>query len=157
MTVEETIIEVSTRHSPNGERYVSKPYPKSNLPRTFGVDGNWLEALALHLQTHHIARDQPLFTTTAGTPNSRNTFRTRIWLPAVKTSGIDFPVRMHEVPQHGGLCPSNARADANGHQGQRAASRPASAGRSWAWPFKRGRSRGDGVVLAAQLGGSLPP
>lgn len=37
-TVEETIIEVSKKHSPTGERYVAKPYPKDNEPRTFGVE-----------------------------------------------------------------------------------------------------------------------
>jgi integrase len=97
VTVEETIIEVSRRHSPTGRRYVTKAYPKDNEPRTFGVDDDWLNATALHISTHAIERDQLLFTTSTGTPISRNTFRTRIWRPAVKTSGIDFPVRMHDV------------------------------------------------------------
>ncbi len=97
VTVEETIIEVSRQHSPTGERYVRKPYPKSNLPRTFGVDHDWLEAVALYIKSLRIGRDQPLFSTTAGTPISRNRFRTRIWLPAVKASGLDFPVRMHDL------------------------------------------------------------
>jgi len=39
----------------------------------------------------------PLFTTAAGTPISRNTFRTRVWLPAVKVSGVDFNVRIHDL------------------------------------------------------------
>ena len=39
VTVEETIIEVSTKHSPTGERYVRKAYPKDNEPRTFGSVG----------------------------------------------------------------------------------------------------------------------
>ena len=56
-----------------------------------------LQAVADHIKTHRIDRDQLLFTTTAGTPLSRNTFRTRIWLPAVKASGVDFPVRMHDL------------------------------------------------------------
>jgi integrase len=55
------------------------------------------EAVALHIQTHEIGRDQPLFTTAAGTPISRDTFRTRVWLPAVKASGVDFAVRMHDL------------------------------------------------------------
>jgi integrase len=97
VTVEETIIEVSRQHSPTGQRYVTKAYPKDNQPRTFGVDDVWLQAIALHIKTHSIGRDQPLFTTTAGTPISRNTFRTRVWLPAVRASGVDFPVRMHDL------------------------------------------------------------
>ncbi len=46
---------------------------------------------------HGIDHDDLLFPTKAGTPISRNTFRTRIWLPAVEASGIDFPVRIHDL------------------------------------------------------------
>jgi integrase len=97
VTVEETIIEVSTKHSPTGERYVAKAYPKDNEPRTFGVDEDWLEAVAQHIKTPGIGRDQLLFTTSTGTPISRNTFRTRVWQPAVNASGVDFAVRMHDL------------------------------------------------------------
>jgi integrase len=76
---------------------VVKPYPKDNEPRTFGVDDDWLEAVSLHIKTLGIGRDQPLFTTAVGTPISRNTFRTRVWLPAVKASGVDFSLRMHDL------------------------------------------------------------
>jgi site-specific recombinase XerD len=38
-----------------------------------------------------------LFATRAGTPISRNTFRTRVWRPAIKASGIDFDVRVHDL------------------------------------------------------------
>ena len=97
VTVEETIIEVSRRHSPTGERYATKPYPKDNQPRTFGVDDDWLEAAAQHIKSLGIGRDERLFTTATGTPISRNTFRTRIWQPAVTASGVEFPVRMHDL------------------------------------------------------------
>ncbi len=97
VTVEETIIEVSKKHSPTGERYVTKPYPKDNQPRTFGVDDDWLDAAAHHISIHAIGRDQRLFTTNTGTPISRNTFRTRIWQPAVTASGVAFAVRMHDL------------------------------------------------------------
>jgi site-specific recombinase XerD len=36
-----------------------------------------------------------LFATRDGTPISRNTFRTCVWRPAVRASGIDFDVRVH--------------------------------------------------------------
>jgi integrase len=97
VTGEETIIEVSTKHSPTGQRYTVKPYPKDNEARTFGIDDDWLNAAAHHITTHGIGRDQLLFTTSAGTPISRNTFRTRVWQPAVKASGLDFGVRMHDL------------------------------------------------------------
>lgn len=97
ITVQDTIMEVSKRHSPTGERYVPKAYPKDNEPRTFGVSHGWLNQVAEHIKTHDLGRDDLLFATTAGTPISRNTFRTRIWQPAVKASGVSFNVRMHDV------------------------------------------------------------
>jgi len=97
VTVEETIIEVSKRHSPTGERMIVKPYPKDNEARTFGVREQWLDAIAEHISSHGLGRDELLFATEAGTPISRNTFRTRVWLRAVKASGLDFNVRMHDL------------------------------------------------------------
>ena len=97
VTVEETIVEVSKKHSPTGERYLSKPYPKDNEPRTFGVRPDWLDAIAAHIDRRNIGPDDLLFTSTAGTPLSRNTFRTRVWLPAVQASGVGFAVRMHDL------------------------------------------------------------
>jgi len=97
LTVQDTIIEVSKRHSPTGERYVAKPYPKDNEARTFAVRQDLLDAVAEHINTRGIGRDDLLFTTRAGTPISRNTFRTRVWQPAVKASGVDFAVRMHDL------------------------------------------------------------
>ncbi|KRA37874.1 MULTISPECIES: tyrosine-type recombinase/integrase [unclassified Nocardioides] len=97
VTVQDTIVEVSKKHSPTGERYVSKPYPKDNEPRTFAVRQDWLDAVAEHIELRNIGRDDLLFTTRAGTPISRNTFRTRVWLPAVKASGVGFAVRIHDL------------------------------------------------------------
>jgi integrase len=96
ITVTDTIMEVSKRHSPTGERYVAKPYPKDNEARTFGVSQAWLDQVAEHIGTRGIGRDDLLFSTAAGTPISRNTFRTRIWQPSVKASGVSFNVRMHD-------------------------------------------------------------
>ena len=97
ITVEDTIIEVSRKHSPTGERFVAKPYPKDNEPRTFAVRQDWLDAVADHIKLGNLGHDDLLFATTAGTPISRNTFRTRVWLPAVKASGVSFNVRMHDL------------------------------------------------------------
>jgi integrase len=56
LTIEETIIEVSRKHSPTGERRVVKPYPKDNEPRTFGVR----PAVARrHGRAHEGAQDRP--------------------------------------------------------------------------------------------------
>ncbi len=90
-------MEISKKHSPTGERYVVKPYPKDNEPRTLGVSGDWLNKIAHHISRNSLDRDHLLFTNTAGTPISRTTFRTRVWLPAVTASGIGFNVRIHDL------------------------------------------------------------
>ena len=97
ITVQDTIMEVSRKHSPTGQRYVPKAYPKDNEPRTFGVSQHWLHQVAEHITTHQLGRDDLLFATAASTPISRNTFRTRIWKPSVKASGVSFNVRMHDL------------------------------------------------------------
>ena len=91
-------MEVSKRHSPTGERYVRQGLPQGQrAPDLRRSSQDWLDAIAEHINTHGIGRDDLLFATTAGTPISRNTFRTRVWLPAVKASGVGFTVRMHDL------------------------------------------------------------
>ena len=97
LTIEETIVELSKKDSPTGHRYLTKPYPKDNEPRTIGVRQAWLDQIAAHIDTQGIGRDDLLFPTKVGTPISRNSFRTRIWQPAVKASGITFNVRVHDL------------------------------------------------------------
>ena len=97
ITVQETIVEVSKKHPPTGERMIHKPYPKDDEPRTFGVREQWIEQVSAHLKSRTIGRDDLLFTTEVGTPISRNTFRTRVWLPAVRASDVDFNVRIHDL------------------------------------------------------------
>ena len=100
ITVEETIVEVSKRISPTGERMIVKPYPKDDEPRTLGVRESLLDALAARIGELRLDRDDLIFPSTetaGGAPLSRNTFRTRVWLPAVEMAKIDFGVRMHDL------------------------------------------------------------
>jgi integrase len=97
VSVEDTIVETSKKNSPSGERFLVKRYPKNNEPRTFGVRQAWLDEVATHIRTKSIARNDLLFTTRVGNPISRNTFRTQVWLPTVRASGVDFSVRIHDL------------------------------------------------------------
>lgn len=100
ITVEETIVEVSRKHSPTGERFLVKPYPKDDEARMVSVRAQLLEVLSRHIERLGLARDDLLFPSTemaAGKPLSRNTFRTKYWLPAVEASGLGFAVRMHDL------------------------------------------------------------
>ena len=56
--------------------------------------------LAARIQTLGLSRDDLLFssTETSGSrPLSRNTFRTRVWLPALGRAELGFHVRMHDL------------------------------------------------------------
>jgi Phage integrase family len=97
VSVEDTIVETSKKNSPTGERFLVKRYPKNNEPRTFGVRQAWLDEVAAHIRTKSIAGSDLLFTTRVGTPISRKTFRTQVWLPTVRASGVDFSVRIHDL------------------------------------------------------------
>jgi integrase len=97
LTVEETVVEVSIKNSPTGARMLTKPYPKDNEPRTMDLPPDLVDQLAEWITTRRLASDHLLFATRDGTPISRNTFRTRVWLPAIKASGVDFDVRVHDL------------------------------------------------------------
>jgi len=100
ITVEETIVEVSRKDSPTGERMIVKPYPKDDEPRTLRVSQELLDTLAARIAALGIRRGDLLFPSrevAAGQPLSRATFNTRYWRPAVERSGVDFPVRMHDL------------------------------------------------------------
>jgi integrase len=97
LTVEETIVEVPKRATPNGDRMIVKPYPKDNEWRRMGLRPALLDQLRDHIREQEKAADDLLFATRDGTPISRNTFRTRAWTPAIKASGVDFPVRIHDL------------------------------------------------------------
>jgi integrase len=97
LSVEETVVEVSIKNSPTGSRMLTKPYPKDNEPRTMGLPEDLVTQLADSITTRHLGPDDLLFATREGTPISRNTFRTRVWRPAIKASGVDFDVRVHDL------------------------------------------------------------
>ena len=86
-------MEVSIKNSPTGARMLTKPYPKDNEARTMGLPADLVAQLADWISARRLGPDDLLFATREGTPISRNTFRTRIWLPAIKASGVDFDVR----------------------------------------------------------------
>jgi integrase len=97
LSVEETLVEVSIKNSPTGARMLTKPYPKDNEARTLALPADLVDQLADWITTRHLDPDDLLFATRDGTPISRNTFRTRVWLPAIKASGVDYDVRVHDL------------------------------------------------------------
>ena len=76
---------------------LTKPYPKDNEPRTMGLPPELVTQLADYIADRRLKPGDLLFATRDGTPISRNTFRTRVWRPAVAASGVDFDVRVHDL------------------------------------------------------------
>jgi len=100
ISVEQTIVEVSRKHSPTGARMIVKDYPKDNEFRTLRVSETLLTRIARRIERLGLGRDDLIFASTeiaGGNPISRNTFRTRVWLPALERSGLDFHVRVHDL------------------------------------------------------------
>ena len=62
-----------------------------------GLPVDLVAQLADWITTRRLGPDDLLFATREGTPISRNTFRTRVWLPATRASGVDFDVRVHDL------------------------------------------------------------
>jgi integrase len=91
---------VSKKFSPTGERMVVKPYPKDDEPRVLRFSQQLLDVLAARIKTLKLGRDDLLFPSTetdGGTPVSRNTLRTRVWLPAPAKANLGYHVRMHDL------------------------------------------------------------
>lgn len=98
--VGETVVEVSRKISPTGERMQFKAYPKNDQHRTLVVGQELIELLSADITARQLGRDALLFPSSLkeGTrPVSRNTFRTKIWLPALGRAGLDFHVRVHDL------------------------------------------------------------
>ena len=74
---------------------IVKPYPKDNEARTFGVREQWLDAIAEHI-SELASRERRASRPKPGR-QSRATPSERVWVPAVKASGLDFNVRMHDL------------------------------------------------------------
>lgn len=99
ISVEETIVEVS-KNSPTGDRYLVKPYPKDDEPRTLRVSQQLLDVLAARIGDLGVGPQDLLFPSTVRDlrqPMSRNTWRTRIWRPAVARAQISPGTRMHDL------------------------------------------------------------
>lgn len=100
LTVAETIVEISKKDSPTGERYTVKPYPKNDQQRILKITPELTGLLELRIQSLGLVRDDLLFPSTPRDlrqPTSRNTFRTRVWQPALKTAGLPKTLRMHDL------------------------------------------------------------
>jgi integrase len=97
ITVRRVIVEVAKKNSPTGQRCFVKDYPKDDEQRQVSIDKTTIKLLREHMLAYNIRDDDLLFTSTAGTALSRNNFRTKYWVPAVKAAKVDQKVTFHNL------------------------------------------------------------
>ena len=102
ITVQRVIMEVSKKISPTGERMIVRDYPKDNEQRDVSITADLAKQIKEHMIASGVRDNDLLFPNSAGSPISRNTFRTRVWRPAVEAAGIEVPgskraVRFHDL------------------------------------------------------------
>jgi hypothetical protein len=100
VTVQCVIVEVCRKFTATGDRMVVKPYPKNDEPRTLRISSGLVEKLSLQVASFGLSPEQLLFSSISradGNPISHNTFRTRVWLPALERSELGFHVRFHDL------------------------------------------------------------
>ncbi|MFL6241136.1 MAG: tyrosine-type recombinase/integrase [Actinomycetes bacterium] len=97
VTVRRTIVEVAKKNSPTGHRTFVKDYPKDDEQRLISIDKATCKQLREHMVAYAVRDTDLLFTSTAGTPLSRNNFRTKYWVPAIKAAKIEHTVTFHNL------------------------------------------------------------
>ncbi|HET6920117.1 MAG TPA: tyrosine-type recombinase/integrase [Jiangellaceae bacterium] len=99
ITVEETIVEVSKKHSPTGERYIVKSYPKDDEPRVLGVRPHLLDELAAQIERLNLGRDDLLFPCRNRRRNAPQPQHVPYALlgPALAKAGLGVHMRMHDL------------------------------------------------------------
>lgn len=97
VTVRRVVLEVPKRISGTHTIYSIRDYPKDNEQREIAIGAELSRVIKTHMLKHGRRDEDLLFATEVGTPISRNTFRTRVWLPAVEKSGVRRHVRFHDL------------------------------------------------------------
>ena len=90
----------SENMSPIGERIVLKDYPKDDQHRTVSVGQPLIELISADSAERGLSRDDLRFAPTLRTgpgPLFRNTFRKKVWLPALENTDLSFRVGVHDL------------------------------------------------------------
>ncbi|HVV76273.1 MAG TPA: tyrosine-type recombinase/integrase [Mycobacteriales bacterium] len=98
--VQDVVVEVSKKMSPTGQRMIFKGYPKDDEHRVVKVGQPLIDLISAHITEVGLSRDDLLFSSTrrpGPLPVSRNTFRTRVWLPALQRAELGYHVRVHDL------------------------------------------------------------
>ncbi len=97
VAVRRVVLEVSKKITNASTVHTIREYPKDNEHREVAIGAPLTRAIKTHMIRCGRRDEDLLFSTEAGTPISRNTFRSRVWLPAIGSSGLRRQVRFHDL------------------------------------------------------------
>jgi integrase len=95
--VRRVVLEVSKKITGAEKIWSIRDYPKDNEHRTIRIGDRLCQDIREYMMSTGTRGEDLLFSTSTGSPVSRNVFRTRVWLPAIKRSGIRHRVRFHDL------------------------------------------------------------
>jgi integrase len=97
LTVRRVVLEVARKVTGSESSFVFRDYPKDNEQREVMISAELCRVIREHMLAQGKRDDDLLFSTSTGAPTSRNTFRTRVWLPAIERSELRQRVRFHDL------------------------------------------------------------
>jgi integrase len=95
--IRRVVLEVTKKITGADKVWTIRDYPKDNEHRSIRVSDQLLQDIRECLIATGKRGEDLLFSTSSGSPISRNTFRTRVWVPAVTRADLRQRVRFHDL------------------------------------------------------------
>ena len=95
--VRRVVLEVSKKITGADKVWMIRDYPKDEEHRAIRIGDQLCQDAREYMMATGKRGEDLLFATSTGSPISRNTFRTRVWLPAIERSGLRQRVRFHDL------------------------------------------------------------
>jgi integrase len=95
--VRRVVLEVSKKITGADKVWTIRDYPKDEEHRAIRIGDQLCRDAREYMMATGKRGEDLLFATSTGSPISRNTFRTRVWLPAIERSGLRQRVRFHDL------------------------------------------------------------
>jgi integrase len=95
--VRRVVLEVSKKITGADKVWTIRDYPKDEEHRAIRIGDQLCQDAREYMMAAGKRGEDLLFATSTGSPISRNTFRTRVWLPAIERSGLRQRVRFHDL------------------------------------------------------------
>lgn len=95
--IRRVVLEVTKKITGADKVWTIRDYPKDNEHRTIRVGDQLCQDIREYQMASGKRGEDLLFSTSTGSPVSRNVFRTRVWLPAIERSALRQRVRFHDL------------------------------------------------------------